>query len=368
MARKDGKDRGIFEHPKGSGAWWVLYYAGGKRHREKVGTKTQAKLVYGKRKAEIREGRFFPPTDRGPAPFTIEQAAEDYLATHKQNRSRKTDLWHAEMVSAAFGHRLVQDLKAAEVERWRAARAEDTSPTTSNHSLEFLQRVCRRAVEHGHATACAALKVRKLKQPSGRVRYLNIVEEQRLRDQLPEWAWILVEFAFHTGLRRGEQFTLRWTQVDFISGLITIPRSKNGEVRHVRMNSRVRAILRALPSRMKSEWVWPSSTGRKWLDAASFTERVFRPAVRRAEFHDFHWHDLRHTFASRMIMAGKGLVAVQQLMGHKTIQMTLRYAHLAPAHLEDAVESLVNWVPLGASPESSPESGQPPEQPSARIG
>src|SRR5437016_4015619 len=94
------------------------------------------------------------------------------------------------------------------------------------------------------------------------------------------------------------------------------------------MNDTVRTILRALPSRLKSEWVFPSETGETPLDSQNFVNRVFVKALRTAGINSFSWHCLRHTFASRLVMAGVDLRTVQELLGHKTLAMTLRYSHL----------------------------------------
>src|SRR5262245_64596025 len=106
------------------------------------------------------------------------------------------------------------------------------------------------------------------------------------------------------------------------------------------MNADLRAILRALPSRLRSAWVFPSDAGDTPLDSQNFINRVFRPALRRARITNFSWHDLRHTFASRLAVAGGDIRTIQELLGHQSLAMTLRYAHLSPAHKRDAVRHL----------------------------
>ena len=98
--------------------------------------------------------------------------------------------------------------------------------------------------------------------------------------------------------------------------------------------------FKALPSRLKSRWVFPSETDETPLDPKNFMSWVFVPALARAGIENLHWHDLRHTFASRLVMKGVDLRTVQELMGHTTITMTLRYSHLSPAHQLEAVQRL----------------------------
>jgi integrase len=107
-----------------------------------------------------------------------------------------------------------------------------------------------------------------------RVRFLRPEEEARLAAEMQPEDWVVVEIALYTGLRRGEQFGLRWDHVDFGTGLLTVPRSKHGEARRVPMNDTVRDILRALPSRLKSPRVFPSETGETPLGARNFMSRV----------------------------------------------------------------------------------------------
>jgi hypothetical protein len=102
----------------------------------------------------------------------------------------------------------------------------------------------------------------------------------------------------------------------------------------------VRGILRSLPSRLKDPWVFPSETAKTPIEPKNVMSRVFVPALDRAGIENFHWHDLRHTFASRLVVAGVDLRTVQELLGHKTITMTVPYSHLSPAHQLDAVQRL----------------------------
>jgi integrase len=94
------------------------------------------------------------------------------------------------------------------------------------------------------------------------------------------------------------------------------------------------------PRGFGSSWVFPSESGTTALNSQNFINRIFRPALRRARISNFSWHDLRHTFASRLAMAGVDLRTIQELLGHRTLAMTMRYAHLSRAHKLDAVRRL----------------------------
>lgn len=153
----------------------------------------------------------------------------------------------------------------------------------------------------------------------------------------------IIMVALHTGLRRGELFSLNWDNIDFRAETITIPRTKSGEIRDVPMNKVVMETLRRVPTRLKSEYLFVSRLGIP-INAHNFYGRVFKPAVKRAGIKDFRFHDLRHTFVSRLAMQGVSLLANKELMGHKTIAMTQRYAHLSPGHLKEAVEGLCKGI------------------------
>jgi len=140
-----------------------------------------------------------------------------------------------------------------------------------------------------------------------------------------------VEIALMTGMRMSEQLTLEWEEIDLDEGTIHLSKTKNGSGRFVRLNSRALAVLTMMHKRGLGHGRVSPAKRPDW----------FREAVRTAGIKDFTWHCLRHTFASRLIMAGVDLRTVQELMGHKSITMTARNAHLSPEHRAAALEKLM---------------------------
>jgi len=150
-------------------------------------------------------------------------------------------------------------------------------------------------------------------------------------------------------MRRKEQYKrIDWSTLDLPRTDLYVPPSKNGEDRHIPLNSDARAAFQRLHEKRIGEGAIPirregpifvSKTGERLLGPRHWFEK----AVSKSGIADFTWHDLRHTFASRLVMAGVDLRTVAALMGHKTIQMTMRYAHLAPEHKLIAVERLSSY-------------------------
>ncbi len=338
------RDRGIFERPRGSGIWYVRYKdESGRLHKEKVGPKGLAQKVYQKRKTEIAERRFFPERFNRPDVLLADYVT-DFLRERVEGRLRNVK--HYEQYGGrwknALAGKTLRQVMSEDVARYVAGRRKaGKAPATVNRELSFLRRLFNVAIKDRLAETNPVTPDLFFKENNQRVRFLTDDEESRLTPKLEQpAARATVLVALHTGLRRGEQFHLRWYDVDFTTGIITVPRSKHGEARRIPMNDTVRATLGKLPSRMRSAWVFASDTGETALDAQNFVNRVFRPALKEAGIEDFHWHDLRHTFASRLTMAGVDLNTIRELMGHKTLAMTLRYAHLSPAHQLDAVQRL----------------------------
>jgi site-specific recombinase XerC len=147
-----------------------------------------------------------------------------------------------------------------------------------------------------------------------------------------------VAFAIETGLRRSEQFGLRWEHISFESQTLTIPMSKSGKTRHVPLSSEALRIIRTMDT-LDSPYVFAGI--RKPLqpmDSRAFLRRAYEPAMLKAKIRNASWHTLRHTTASRLVMAGVPLVTVKDILGHRDIQTTMKYAHLSPDHIKAAIE------------------------------
>jgi integrase len=194
------------------------------------------------------------------------------------------------------------------------------------------------AIAWGKASENPVKQVKSLREDNGRIRFLSEEEETQLLPHCGPNLKPLVMTALHTGFRKSELLSLRWENVDRRHRLIRVDAGyvKKQEVRSVPMNEVLTQTLQDSTLSQPTGPVFRNRTGQPYRDPDS----AFDTAVRRAGITDFTFHDLRHTFASRLVMAGVDLATVKELMGHKHIAMTLRYAHLAPGHKRAAVEVL----------------------------
>ena len=338
MARKGGKDRGICQR-KGRDGWWVRIFHNGRERWHRCDTKSQAKALYGRRKAEIREGTYFPEKFRQSQDVTLRAWIAQYKAgitsPGLRNMHHYGTFW-----SKLLGRRLLTDLTADELRhvQVRMLAKGKRTPQTINRYFAGLRRILNLAIAEGKLTTNPVKGVKFFHEPQGRLRFLSDGEITRLRETMTPEHWALVAFALETGLRLNEQFKARWDCVDLDQGILTIPLSKSGRTRHVILSEAALAILRRLPSWMHSAYVFPSPRHiGEPIQGRHFVVKVYEPALKRLGIVGATWHTLRHTFASRAVMAGVDIRTVQELMGHSTITMTMRYAHLSPAHLREAV-------------------------------
>jgi len=249
-----------------------------------------------------------------------------------------------EIMLTWFRDRVAAEITPQEIDRKPAELADaGRAPATLNCHRAQLGLTYSPAIRNGKVSVNPARLVKLRKENNARLRFLDEHEEAVLRAKIRELypeGELEFDLALHTGMRCGEQYRLRWQDVDLKIGMITIPRSKHREQRYVPIDSVARRALASLWLPRDGS-VYVCLCHRKPEDARGRDRRLwFEEVVEGAGIVNFRWHDLRHTFASRLVMAEADLGAVQELLGHKTIAMTVRYAHLAPAHQLEAVERL----------------------------
>ena len=177
-----------------------------------------------------------------------------------------------------------------------------------------------------------------LRENGARTRFLDGHEIGQLLAASSESFHPILITALHTGMRRGEILNLKWPDVDFKNRIITVQDSESGKKRMLPMDDTLCEALSLLPTRFQRGYVFPSPVkeGQPRYDF----KRQFGNAVKQAGLHNFRFHDLRHTFASHLVMSGVDLMTVKELLGHATLTMTMRYSHLAPDHRMRAIKTL----------------------------
>jgi len=230
------------------------------------------------------------------------------------------------------------------IERYKAKRLETVSPASVNRELATLKNMFTMAIKWSYVKTNPAKEVKLLKEPPGRLSYLKPEEFKALLTVCNDHIRPIIVTALNTGMRKGELQKLKWTDIDFKNRKITVVESKNNESRVVPINKTLHKELFPLSKRSKGEYVFSDKNGLPYGDI----KKSFLTALKKAKIEDFHFHDLRHTFGSYLVMQGVNLKTVQQIMGHKDIRMTMRYAHLSPEYVQKAVETLDNlWSLFG---------------------
>ncbi len=340
------KIRGIYQRTPGD--WWVRYAdSTGKIRREKAGARNVAIALYRKRKTEILQGKKLPESLRQRAVLFSELAADTLEFSKAHKLSHRIDGSRMKTLVGWIGTRAADSITPQEIERWQSAQQRDANwkPSTVNRHRSLLSLTYRLALKNGKVTQNPVRLVPMLRENNSRIRWLSQDEETRLREHVPADNVPELDLALATGMRRSEQYNLTWDCVNFEQRMLTIARSKSGDSRHIRLNGSALSALHTLHTRSIERGHY-ASTGRVFLredgSAVPMAGVWFKRAIKAAGVDAFRWHDLRHTFVSRLIMSGADLRTAQLAAGHKTIAMTCRYAHLAASHEQAAVDRLDN--------------------------
>ncbi len=339
--------RGVYEKVKGSGIWWIRFTdAKGNYHREKVGRRSDAITLYNKRQHERTLRRKLPEKFhvKGVTFRDLCTDALEYCAAENNAKSTyELRLKINEMVPV-FGDTRAEDITKQEIIRWLEAesKARGWKNSSRNRWQAAFSLIFRVGVDNEKITVNPAARIRRKTESNEKVRYLSADEETRLRKVISNPRHLdALDISLHTGMRQSEEFSLHWRQVDLERTQLHLPKTKNGKPRHIPLNAVAVAAferLRAVGDSKASSPVFPN--GREAQRAVQGARGWFKDAVTRAGIHDYTWHCNRHSFASRLVMAGVSLRTVGELLGHRTAQMVMRYSHLAPEHTQDAVDRL----------------------------
>src|SRR6266550_3589293 len=335
---------------KRGNSWCVGFVVNGRRVRETVGpNKRIAERVLSLRMTQVLENRYFPPNRQlGRMPF--KDFAQMYLEREGPLlKSIRTERNRVLAWAREFGSRPLGQIARTEIEAWRRERMSKCRPATINRDLSRLRRMFSLAVEWELLEESPMAGIRFLRENNARTRYLSLEECQRLiASCIAPHIRALVSVALHSGMRLGEILNLCWHDLDFASSFILVRDSKNGESRHVPMDAILSALFRAYPHRPGTDLVLSSSRGGRIVDVRT----GFLNSCKRAGSTDLHFHDLRHTFASQFVMAGGDLYILKEILGHKSITMSQRYAHLSPTYKIKAIDRM-NTLWAGVKPQAS---------------
>ncbi len=330
--------RGLY---KRGNQWWMTYRdaVGTQRFEScKTSNKKDAEQRLIDRRKEALEGTVPSPAIK---PLALEDLKDRYLSYVGHQRGVATKHYHFAHFKRVWGNPPIHSLTVEVLDQYRALRlSENVGPATINREMATLKHALSKAVEWKllRKTAREELTaIRKYQEPDGRLRYLSgEAEANRLLQACEPWLKSIVLTAIHTGMRKGELLGLTWNCVDMTHGFIRLKQTKNGKARALPFNETLWSLFSRLRTRQDVPWVFHDTEGSRWNDI----RHPFGWACEAAGLTDFHFHDLRHTFASWLIMRGVPLATVSNLLGHTSPTMTLRYAHLSPKHLTSAVRVL----------------------------
>ncbi len=281
-------------------------------------------------------------------PTFAEFARDSYLPYAKVSKSSyKNDESKLRVhLVPRFGDRRLDSLGVREIQLYHAERRQSNCDATANRHLALLSKMLGLAVSWGVLRENPCASVKQVPENNQRDRKLDGDELRRILIAIDEEPNRTIASAIKllllTGLRRQEVIGARWEFVDLERGSLYLPKTKNGQSRHVPLNEEAVALLAAQPSRSESPWVFPGRDGTK---ALVNPVKAFRRIKERAGIEQsFRIHDLRHSFASLVVSSGGTLYHAQHLLGHKSSKTTQRYAHLADSEQRRASETVSQAV------------------------
>lgn len=335
--------------------WYIDYYVNGRRKREKIGTnKTLALNVLRKRKVEIAENKFLDVKKDEKIKF--KDFASLYLENHSKinNKGWEKGDWvvlnpkNPKSLVAFFGEKYLYEITPLMLEQYKRERIATVAPATINRALQTLSCMFNKAIDWEKAKVNPMKKVKLYKLENQRLRYLEKLEIQKLLECSSPKLKAIVTLALNTGMRRGEIENLKWQDIDFEKGNICILEQKNGDKSYMPFNEPSRHVLMAIKRNIDSPYVFCKKNGQPYSFRKSFETAIKNSGILGASF-----HTLRHSFASHLAMSGVDLNTIRELMRHKSLAMTQRYAHLSKDHKARAVDVLASQMDTIWTPDAS---------------
>lgn len=313
--------------------WWVQFVdSEGKRVRRSAETnsKTEAQAILASLKTKVREGKFF---DINQEPNVYFRDLLARVGEHQQNLGRRSYeshfLSYSKSLLGYFGEMTLKEITPAKVQAYQMERAKAVKKATANRSLAILRRAFNLAIRWDLAKENPVSKVDLFPESKGRMRFLSREEQDDLLAACDKRLRDIVLVALRSGLRKGELLGLRKQDVDFKRGLLILTKTKTDRARQVPMTDEVKAVLTRLAfGRAEEDHLFRNKKGACYQQPRF----AFMRALAKAGIKDFRFHDLRHTYASDLVMAGVDIFTVSKLLGHSNVKTTMIYAHLAPDH------------------------------------
>lgn len=348
----------------GKVAWKAVISINGYRRKSKTfKRKTDAQEWALKIENEMKEGNFLRTSQvtKKTLACLIDQYIKIELPKNEKKASKGTVktqlLWWKDRI----GHLLLaevtsdvvavnRDYLANEPLSKKLSRSDRNTrtPATVNHYLQNLSHCFNKAIkEWGWLKTNPVVNVEKLKKDRGRIRFLDDDERHRLLTEAKksgnEHLYCMIVVSISIGCRKGELLNLKWKDVNFLRKTLTFEETKNGHVRTVPLASIAFDLLKekAKKSMIPSELVFKSPND---PEKPIKFDNAWYKVLRDSEVENFKWHDLRHEAASQLAMSGASLVEISEILGHLTLSMVKRYAHLTERHLHDVVERMNNKV------------------------
>ncbi len=323
--------------------WWTQFKRNGKLIR--LSTETKDKGAARKKEVELITDFDKHGLRNEGKKKTFKDMTDRYMqeyATQKAPKSMLRDTISLKHLLPVFGDMPLIKITPDKIVRYKTQRRnEGASASSINKELAFSKHAFNLAIKEWEWIKDNPFtKVSMEKMPSGRVKYLQVDEFNKLYVACDENLKPIMLLAANTGLRQDNILSLTWQQVNFKNEMITVEQTKNHERLGIPMNKTIKTLLLGLNKirHIDSPYLFHTSAGAKLCN--TLVSRWFRQACKKAGIQDFRFHDMRHHFASQLVQSGVNLYVVQQLLGHKTITMTQRYSHLAPDNLKSSVAVL----------------------------